>query len=59
MKNIAIEKSGKGNSVVLMNRDDYIKEMETLMSDTAKFQKLTISESKDYNFMAKEKKINW
>lgn len=58
MKNIAIEKSGKGNSVVLMNRDDYIKEMESLMSDPAKFQKLTISESKDYNFMAMEKKIN-
>ena len=41
-----------------MNRDDYIKEMESLMSDPAKFQKLTISESKDYNFMAMEKKIN-
>ena len=40
-----------GNCVVFIHRDDYINEMETLISDPAKFQKL--SENKNYNFMVK------
>ena len=36
LKNIIIQKSDKGNSVVLMNCDDYINEMETLISDPVK-----------------------
>ena len=35
LKNIIIQKSDKGNSVVLMNCDDYINQMETLISDPA------------------------
>ena len=57
LKNIIIQKSDKENSVVVMNRDDYINWMETLISDQAKFQKLLVSENKDYNFMVKEKKL--
>ena len=52
-----IQKSDKGNSVVLMNRDDYINRMETLISDPAKFQILSVPENKDYNFMVKEKSL--
>ena len=40
-----------------MNLDDYINSMETLISDTAKFQKLLVPENKDYNFMVKEKRL--
>ena len=57
LKNIIIQKSDKENSVVVMNRDDYINWMETLISDQTKFQKLLVSENKDYNFMVKEKKL--
>ena len=57
LKNIIIQKSDKENSVVVMNRDDYINRMETLISDQAKFQKLLVSENKNYNFMVKEKKL--
>ena len=57
LKNIIIQKSDKENSVVVMNRDDYINRMETLISDQAKFQKLLVSENKNYNFMVKEKKV--
>ena len=35
LKNIIIQKSDQGNSVVLMNCDDYINQMETLISDPA------------------------
>ena len=55
LKNIIIQKSDKGKSVILMNRDDNINRMETLISDQAKFQKLLVPENKDYNFMVKKK----
>ena len=55
LKNIIIQKLDKGNSVVLMNRDDYINQMETLISDPARYQKLSVPENKDYNFMVRKK----
>ena len=58
LKNIIIQKSDKGNSVVLMNLDDNINQMENLISDQAKFQKLLVPENKDYNLMVKEKKVS-
>ena len=57
LKNTIIQKLDKGNSVVPMNRDDSINQMETLISDQAKFQKLLVPENKDYNFMVKEKRL--
>ena len=56
LKNI-IQKSDKGNSVVLIKPYDYINRMETLISDQAKFQKLLVPENKDYNFILKEKRL--
>ena len=57
LKNIIIQKSDKGNSVVVMNRDDYINPMQTLISDLARFQILSVPENKDYNLMVKEKRL--
>ena len=56
LKNIIVLKSDKGKSVVLMNRDDYINQMETLIPNQVKFQKLLVPENKDYNSMVKEKR---
>ena len=56
LKNI-IQKSDKGNSVVLIKPYDYINRMETLISDQAKFQKLLVPENKDYSFIVKEKRL--
>ena len=33
LKNTIVQKSGKGNFLVLMNRDDYTNRMEALISD--------------------------
>ena len=57
LKNVIIQKSDKGNSVVLIKPYDYINRMETLISDQAKFQKLLVPENKDYNFILKEKRL--
>ena len=54
-KDIVIQKSDKGNSVVIVNRDDYIKKMQEMVDDESKFEKVKVKEGKDYNFMVKEK----
>ena len=54
-KDIVISKSDKGNSVVIVDRSDYIKRMQDMVDDTTKFEKLSVKEGKDYNFMSKEK----
>ena len=46
------DRSDKGNSVVI----DYLKRMQEMVDDTSKFEKLSVKEGKDYNFMMKEKK---
>ena len=37
-KNIILQKADKGNSVVLVNKADYIKRMKELLSDVSKFK---------------------
>ena len=39
-KDLIIQKSDKGNSVVLLNRNDYIKRLNEILSDSSKFKKL-------------------
>ena len=41
-KNLIIQKLAKGNSVVLLNRNDYIEQMKGMLSDSSKFKKLEI-----------------
>ena len=55
-EDIIIHKSDKGNSVVIVNREDYLKRMQELVDDTSKFEKVTVKHRKEYNFMVKEKK---
>ena len=48
-KSIIIQKSDKGNSVVLLNKAMYVQRMEELPADTTKFTELDIEDGKDYN----------
>ena len=48
---IIIQKSDKGNSVVVLNKIDYTARMHELLSDRTKFCELNIAEGKDYNFI--------
>ena len=38
-KNIVIQESNKGNSVVVVNQTDYLNKMENLLNDTRIFEK--------------------
>ena len=48
---LTIQKSDKGNSVVLLNRNDYIKRLNKMLSDSSKFKKLNVKSGKEINFL--------
>ena len=43
LKDIIIQKADKGNVIVLVNKSDYILKMESILSDTSKFQPMNFS----------------
>jgi hypothetical protein len=50
-KSIIIQKSDKGNSVVLLNKETYEQRMEELLADATKFHKVNVEPGKDYNYI--------
>ena len=48
---IIIQKSDKGNSVVILNKSDYQERMNELLNDESKFKKLKVKEGHDYNYI--------
>ena len=55
-KDIVIQKSDKGNSVVIVDKDTYIKRMENLLSDQRKFEKVTLKNDAFLNFVVNQEK---
>ena len=52
-KDIIIQKADKGNSVVILNKRDYIKRMTEMLSDIDKFKKLNVKPGKELNLLLK------
>ena len=52
--NLIIQKSDKGNSVVFLNRNDYIKRLNEMLSDSSKFKKLNVKPGKEINFLLQQ-----
>ena len=50
-KDIIIQKADKGNSVVILNKSDYIKRMTEMLSDTDKFKNLIVKPGKELNLL--------
>ena len=46
-----IQKADKGNTVVLLNRKDYISKMKLILADTSTFKKIQIDDSKVLNHL--------
>ena len=44
-----IEKADEGNTVVILNKYDFISKMKVILSDSAKSQKLSIDQNKVLN----------
>ena len=50
-KELIIQKADMGNTVVLLNRKDYISKMKLIFADTLKFKKTQIDGSKVLNHL--------
>ena len=48
-KDLDIEKADKDNTVVILNKNDYISRMNVILNDSSKFQKLSIDQNKVLN----------
>ena len=55
-KDIIIQKSDKGNTVVIVNKGTYIKRMENLLSDQREFEKVTLKNDIFLNFAVNQEK---
>ena len=53
-KGLITEKPDKGNSIVLLNRNDYIKRMNEMLSDSSKFKKRDIKPGKMIIFLLQQ-----
>ena len=57
-KNIIIQKSDKGNSVVLRDKNKYLEGMSKILNNNAKFEMLQFDHDKELNYILNlEKKI--
>ena len=45
--NLAIQKADKGNTIVILDKDSYLKSIETLLKDFSKFKKIPVAPNKD------------
>ena len=55
-KNIVIQKSDKGNSVVVVDKADYLDKMENLLNDTQKLEKINLKNDGILNFAINQEK---
>ena len=54
-KDIILQKTDEGNSIVLVNKGDYIKRMKVLLSDVSKFKEINVKPGKEINLLLQRK----
>ena len=57
--NLSIQKSDKGNSIVIINEDDYLKKMRNILSDSSKFSEICIAKEKHLKFLNQHREANY
>ena len=55
-KNLVIQKADKGNTVVIINKNDYKTKIKNMLSDSTKFKKLEFGDNKQLNFLINSEK---
>ena len=50
-KDLIIQKSDKGNSVVIVQREDYLEKMNDILSDQKKFSKVSLKDDTLLDFV--------
>ena len=55
---LIIQKSDKGNSIAIINKDDYLQKMRNILTDSSKFSEVFVTNKKHLNFLVNiEKQI--
>ena len=54
--NLVIQKADKGNTIVILNKDSYLKSVETLLKDSSKFNSIPVAPDKDLNYVINSEK---
>ena len=55
-KDLIIQKSDKGNSVIIVQRQDYLKKMNNILSEKKKFSKVSLKDETLLNFAINQEK---
>ena len=54
--NLVIQKADMGNTIVILDKDSYLKSVETLLKDSSKFKNIPIAPNKDLNYIINSEK---
>ena len=55
-KNLVIQKADKGDTVVIINKNDYKTKIKNILCDSTKFKKLEFGDNKQLNFLINSEK---
>ena len=53
---LIIQKSDKGNSIAIIDKDDYLQKMRNILSDSSKFSEVFVTNEKRLNFLVNMEK---
>ena len=54
--NLVIQKADKGNTIVILDKDSYLKSVGTLLKDSSKFKNIAVAPNKNLNYITNSKK---
>ena len=54
--NLVIQKADKGNSIVILDEDSYLKSVEKLLKDSSKTRNIHVMSDKDLNYIINPEK---
>ena len=49
--NLVIQKTDKGNTIVILDKDSYLKSVETILKDSSELKKIPVVPDKDLNYI--------
>ena len=55
-KNLNIQTSDKDNSVAIIGKNNYLKKVQSILSDSSKFSQVSVTEDKQLNYFANVEK---
>ena len=56
VNNLVIQKTDKGNTIVILDKDSYLKSVETILKDSSELKKIPVVPDKDLNYIITSEK---